>query len=64
MQIYTTGAFLSPVKVGEHWVWMVDQFEDDSFLDGDVYNPLESAASRDALILSDNDFDGDLENWL
>ena len=46
-QIYTNGAYLSPAKIlisgCETWVWIVDQFEDDCFLDGELCCPIESA---------------------
>ncbi len=52
-RIFTTGAFAVPVKVTingvETWRWIVDSFEDDSFFDGEMCNPLEYAADRDEL---------------
>jgi len=63
MMIFTNGASLSPVKVGEHWVWMVESFEDDSYLDGEVYNPKEWADTREELIASDPDYP-EIENYL
>lgn len=53
--IFTTGAFLKPMKVKdsegkEIWVWYVSEFIDDSFLDGGIYNPQETANSKDELI--------------
>ena len=51
--IFTTGAFLKQVKSqidGEDvWFWAVTKFIDDSFKDGDVYNPAEFAESRKQL---------------
>ncbi|MFQ5825485.1 MAG: hypothetical protein ACE5JB_15710 [bacterium] len=48
--IFTTGAFLKPIKVvevsGEEvWMWQVVEFVDDSFKDGNVFNPNEFADS-------------------
>lgn len=53
--IFTTGAFLKPMKVTdsegkEIWVWHVSEFMDDSFLDGKTYNPQETANSKKELI--------------
>lgn len=53
--IFTTGAFLKPVKVAdsegkEIWVWYVSGFIDDSFLDGEIYNPKETANAKEELI--------------
>ncbi|MDR0793722.1 MAG: hypothetical protein LBE82_10470 [Chitinophagaceae bacterium] len=55
-QIFTTGAFLQPMKVTdsegkEIWVWAVEKFEDSSFYDGEEYNPKEVAESLDELLI-------------
>jgi hypothetical protein len=56
-QIYTTGAYLRPMKVTdvggkEFWVWYVEGFEGgDSFKDGEVYNPVEVAGSVEELLV-------------
>lgn len=54
--IYTTGAFLRPVKIAvdgkERWAWVVIEFEDDSFRDGDVYNPKEFGENKDELLIN------------
>ena len=49
--IYTNGATLVPTqtKNGE-WVWMVAEFEDDSFVDGDIIDPLPVADTLDELL--------------
>ena len=56
-EIFTTGAFLRPVRVnhgdGDVWVWAVIGFEEDSFMDGDIYNPPEYAASLEELTTLD-----------
>jgi len=54
-QIFTTGAFLKPMKVTdsegkEIWVWYVSEFIDGSFKDGEEYNPKENAVSFDELV--------------
>ena len=58
--IYTTGAFLAPVKVIDNsgaaiWVWAVSQFEDDSYLDGEICDPVERAESAEKLLIIDNE---------
>lgn len=44
-EVYTTGAFLSPIRVesekGPRWMWVVTQFEDDTFLDGSEVEVME-----------------------
>lgn len=52
--IFTTGAFLEPIKTidslgNEIWRWVVSEFVDDSFKNGNVYNPQETASSREML---------------
>ncbi|MDR1484316.1 MAG: hypothetical protein LBT09_05790 [Planctomycetaceae bacterium] len=56
-QIYTTGAYLRPLKTvdsegNEMWVWYVEKFEgDDSFKDDEIYNPVEVANSLEKLLV-------------
>lgn len=55
LKIYTTGAFLQPAKVvdstgKEIWIWYVSEFTDDSFLNGDIYNPMETATTKEELL--------------
>ena len=55
LQVFATGAFLKPIKVvdgegKEKWIWYVSEFIDDSFKDGEVYNPIESAETLKSLI--------------
>lgn len=50
-EIYTTGAYLRPLKItdgqGEElWVWYVSNFDGDSFNDGEVFNPKENARNK------------------
>lgn len=53
--IFTTGAFLKPVKTHlngkELWMWVVTEFIDDSFKDGEVYNPNEFAETQNELFI-------------
>lgn len=53
--MYTTGAHLTPMKVTnsdgkELFVWAVTLFEDSGFLDGEDYDPIESAEDLETLI--------------
>ena len=53
--IFTTGAYLLPMKVKhddgkKYWIWTVSEFIDDSFKDGEVYNPKEIAESLNELL--------------
>ena len=53
-QIFTTGAFLQPARItddngNEKWIWYVSEFIDDSFYEGEVYNHIEMANSKDEL---------------
>ncbi|MBT4483412.1 MAG: hypothetical protein HOC71_07015 [Candidatus Latescibacteria bacterium] len=46
--IFTTGAFLKPIKVAkasgeETWTWQVVEFVDDSYKNGHLFNPKEFA---------------------
>jgi len=55
--IYTTGAFLSPtmriLDGGGVWVWVVEEFTDDSYMDGKVCVPQEFAYSSNDLLKVD-----------
>ena len=55
MKIFTTGAFLQPMKVEsedgkEYWIWAVSEFIEDSFKDGESYKPKETAESLEILL--------------
>ena len=54
--IHTTGALLRPQKITDMlgnavWIWTVVEFTDDSFKDGKVFNPSETAENLDKLFL-------------
>jgi uncharacterized protein YrzB (UPF0473 family) len=54
-KIFTTGAFLQPIQImdengNEKWFWVVNEFIDDSFQDGLIYNPKEFGKSKDELL--------------
>jgi hypothetical protein len=55
--IYTTGAFISPtmrvIDGEEVWMWVVEEFTDDSYMDGKVCLPKEFAYSSDDLLKVD-----------
>ena len=58
--IFTTGAFLEPIKITDKqgnitWRWVVSEFTNDSFKDGEVYNPQETAMCLDELIKVEKD---------
>jgi len=45
--VFTNGAFITPIQVDIHgikqWRWIVASFEDVSFFNGKVVNPIEKA---------------------
>ncbi|GHT04789.1 hypothetical protein AGMMS49525_11510 [Bacteroidia bacterium] len=58
--IHTTGAMLHPQKVtdmlgNEIWMWVVAEFTDGSYKDGEVFNPPETAISLKKLVKDEND---------
>ena len=48
--IYSTGVFLVPMKIGENWHWVAENFMEDSFQDGECINPSEYSATEEGLI--------------
>lgn len=55
--LYTTGAYIQPLKVinsdgSEAWFWVVSEFDGDTFLDGEVFNPTENGLSGQKLLLA------------
>lgn len=53
--IFTTGAFLKPMQIidskgKDQWIWYVSEFTEDSFSDGEIYNPKEFATSKEELL--------------
>ena len=60
--IYTTGAYLAPLKVRDSdgavvWIWAVSQFEDDTYCDGKICSPTVIAKASNKLLLTDNEND-------
>lgn len=56
--IFTTGAFLQPIRVmgsegKEIWIWCVSKFIDDTFREGKVYNPKETGNTKYELMMQD-----------
>ena len=53
MEIFTTGAFLKAIEIDingkRQFRWIVTQFEDDSFENGELIIPIESADSEEKL---------------
>lgn len=54
--IYTTGAFLKPIKVTdsegkEIWLWYVSEFNEDTFKDSELYNPNEFGDTKEELLI-------------
>lgn len=54
-KIFATGVFLQPVKCiinnTEQWRWIAVGFEDDSYFDGKIINPVEYAEEIKDLII-------------
>jgi len=53
--LYTTGAYIRPLKVvdkmgNETWFWVISEFSDDTFLDGEVFNPSEHGLTKQELL--------------
>lgn len=52
-KIYTTGAYLVPIKViiqgKEKFLWVVDEFNDDTYLQGSLISPNIIANKRSEL---------------
>ena len=61
-KIFTTGSYLQPMKIkdvngNDFWIWAVSEFIDDSFKNGEVYNPKETAGSLDDLLIDTTEDD-------
>jgi len=55
--LYTTGAFIQPMKLTkkngrEVWLWVVAEFDGDTFYDGDVHNPKEYGDTKEELLFT------------
>ncbi len=58
-KLYTTGAFLVPMKIKNaeraRYVWVVSDFNDDTFHDGELCAVVTEAATIDELIKVEED---------
>ncbi len=56
-RIYATGVYLVPMKVidgeKERYVWVVDEFNDDSYLNGELCSPIEYTDNLKDLLQSE-----------
>lgn len=50
LMIFTTGAFLMPVRLGNRWCWIVTGFEDSSFYNGQYVNVTEYSENKEDLM--------------
>jgi len=55
--VFTTGAFLYPALVDGEWKWVVNGFEDDTFMDGEIVDLRASATTEDGLIIKEEEND-------
>jgi len=53
MTAHTMGAFIVPMKVEGVWQWVVSEFTDDTFKDGDYIYTKEWAEEREGLIIGE-----------
>jgi len=58
LTIYTTGAFLKQRKINvdgkDYGFWIVEEFTDDSFLDGETCNPKKFTENKDGLLMKNS----------
>lgn len=47
--VYTNGAYLVPKRVDGQWVWVVSEFDGETFGDGQLMNPTETATTLEEL---------------
>ena len=55
MQIYITGAFAHPIYHHGKWVWVIDEFADDSYKDGECVDPVEYSSKLSTIIKSQDE---------
>ena len=51
---YTTGAFITPVFIDGNWRWVVTNFDNDTYCDGVLIDPVEVSDDVEGLVLEDN----------
>lgn len=54
--LFTTGAYIQPLRVtdetgNEKWFWVISEFADDTFMDGEILNPVESGTTKQELFV-------------
>jgi len=59
-RIYTNGAFLHPIMISkanedERWAWLVTEFVDDCYKDGEICASNETASSLQGLLEYNDD---------
>ena len=47
---FTTGACVRPLGINGRWMWVIERFEDDCFIDGQCRNFNETAHSEKELV--------------
>ncbi len=52
MQAFTTGAYIVPKEIEGTWRWVVDSFEDSTFIDGQEIDAQEISSSETGLYRS------------
>ncbi len=58
--VYTTGAYIQPIKIikqdgREVWLWVVSEFDGDSFWDGNICHPQEYGDTKYELLAVDDE---------
>lgn len=51
--VFTTGAFLEKVKIKGVWRWVVSEFEDNTYIDGELATFFTVAATAETLLRPD-----------
>ena len=60
--LYTTGVFVQPMKHtkedgSEIWLWVVTEFDGDTFHNSDVHNPKEYGDTKEELLIAESEVD-------
>jgi len=55
---FTTGAFISPIKINDVWCWVIDDFDNDSFISGDAVYLLTESETVEGLVGEDEEILG------
>lgn len=58
-RIFATGVYLVPVKIKvgktEKWVWVAEEFSDDTYYDGKLISPILISDEKESLITKEDD---------